>query len=109
MYVCAQIAKLRGDLGEGFKARLGMMGTAIERGLSQRTMNSQNDDVVEKTALDLLSDSSLTVEELEELLEVVKTPVMDHESKAVFGATAYALKEFFLSIASRYDLSKHQR
>ena len=50
-----------------------------------------------------------TIEELEELLKVVKTPTMDHESKAVFGATAYALKEFFLSIASRYDLSKHQR
>ena len=50
-----------------------------------------------------------TVEELEELLKIVKTPVMDHESKAVFGATAYALKEFFLSIASRYDLTKHQR
>lgn len=50
-----------------------------------------------------------TVEELDELLEIVNTPTMEHESKAVFGATAYALKEFFLSIANRYDLSKHQR
>ena len=50
-----------------------------------------------------------TVEELDELLKIVSTPTMEHESKAVFGATAYALKEFFLSIASRYDLSKHQR
>ncbi len=50
-----------------------------------------------------------TVEELDELLKIVSTPTMEHESKAVFGATAYALKEFFLSIANRYDLSKHQR
>lgn len=50
-----------------------------------------------------------TIEELEALRKIVKTPVMDHESKAVFGATAYALKEYFLSIANRYDLSKHQR
>jgi arsenate reductase-like glutaredoxin family protein len=50
-----------------------------------------------------------TIEELDELLKIVNTPVMEHESKAVFGATAYALKEYFLSIANRYDLSKHQR
>ncbi|WP_295419057.1 hypothetical protein [Sulfurovum sp.] len=50
-----------------------------------------------------------TQEELEALLKIVKTPAMDHESKAVFGAMAYALKEFFLSMASRYDIGKHQR
>ncbi len=50
-----------------------------------------------------------TQEELEALLKIVQTPAMDHESKAVFGAMAYALKEFFLSMASRYDLSKHQK
>ena len=50
-----------------------------------------------------------TLEELDELLQIVTTPVMERESKAVFGATAYALKEFFLSIANRYDPSKHQR
>ncbi|MEN8304295.1 MAG: hypothetical protein ABFQ64_09510 [Campylobacterota bacterium] len=50
-----------------------------------------------------------TIEELEALLKIVKTPAIDHESKAVFGATAYALKEFFLSMASRYDVSKHKR
>ena len=50
-----------------------------------------------------------TQDELETLLKIVQTPAMDHESKAVFGAMAYALKEFFLSMASRYDVSKHQR
>lgn len=47
------------------------------------------------------------MEELEELLTIAETPAMGHEVKAVYGATAYALKEFFLSMASRYDVSKH--
>jgi len=50
-----------------------------------------------------------TMEELEALLNVVKTPAIERESKAVFGATAYALQEFFLSLASRYDVNKHKR
>ncbi len=50
-----------------------------------------------------------TLEELEALSEIVKTPAIDQESKAVFQATAYALQEFFLSMASRYDASKHKR
>ncbi len=50
-----------------------------------------------------------TVEELDTLLKIVESPALQHESRAVFGATAYALKAFFLSISSRYDLSKHQR
>lgn len=49
-----------------------------------------------------------SIEELKELLDVVKRPSMGYEVKAVYGATAYALKEFFLSMASRYDISKHQ-
>ncbi len=48
-----------------------------------------------------------TIEELKELLRVVKTSAIDQESKVVFTATAYALKEFFLSMADRYDVSKH--
>jgi len=55
------------------------------------------------------STKEFTLEELEALLEIVKTPAIDHESKAVFGATAYALQEFFLSMASRYDASKHKK
>ena len=50
-----------------------------------------------------------TFEELETLLEIVKTPAIERESKVIFGATAYALQEFFLSLASRYDPSKHKR
>jgi len=55
------------------------------------------------------STREFSIEELEELLKIVKTPEIDHESKVVFSATAYALREFFLSIANRYDVSKHKR
>ena len=55
------------------------------------------------------STREFTVEELESLLEIVESSAIDHESKAVFGATAYALKAFFLSMAERYDPSKHKK
>lgn len=47
------------------------------------------------------------IEELEALLDIVKTSSVQREVKAVYTATAYALKEFFLSMANRYDISKH--
>ena len=56
----------------------------------------------------LFATKDFTMEELEELLTIAKTPAIDHETKAVFGAMAYSLKEFFMSMASRYDVSKHQ-
>jgi hypothetical protein len=61
---------------------------------------------VKKETLYNLKD--FTVEELKELLKVLKTPAVGYEVKAVYGATAYALKEFFLSLANRYDISKHE-
>jgi len=56
----------------------------------------------------LFASKDFTMQELEELLKIAKTPAIDHETKAVFGATAYSLKEFFMSLASRFDVSKHQ-
>lgn len=56
----------------------------------------------------LYASKDFTIEELEELLKIAKTPAIDHETKAVFGAMAYALKEFFMSLSSRYDVTKHQ-
>jgi len=56
----------------------------------------------------LFATRDFTMEELEKLLEIAKVPVIKKETKAVFGATAYALEEFFLSVAKRYDISKHQ-
>lgn len=55
----------------------------------------------------LFATREFSMEELDALLEVAKRPAISHETKAVFGATAYALHEFFLSMASRYDISKH--
>ncbi len=55
----------------------------------------------------LYATRDFTIEELEELEQIAKEPAIDRETKAVFGATAYALKEFFLSLASRYDIGKH--
>ena len=55
----------------------------------------------------LYATKDFTMEELEELLTIAETSAMGYEIKAVYGATAYALKEFFMSMASRYDVSKH--
>jgi len=54
-----------------------------------------------------LAAKDFSIEELEVLLEVAQTPAMGYEIKAVSAATAYALRDFFLSMASRYDISKH--
>jgi len=56
----------------------------------------------------LFASKDFTIEELEELLIIAKTPAIDHEVKAVFGGMAYALKEFFMTLTSRFDVSKHQ-
>ncbi len=56
----------------------------------------------------LYASKDFTIAELNALLKVAQTPAMDHEVKAVFGATAYALKEYFMSLANRYDAKKHQ-
>ncbi len=55
----------------------------------------------------LYATKDFSIEELEKLLEIAQTPAIGYEMKAIYGATAYALKEFFLSMASRYDISKH--
>ncbi len=55
----------------------------------------------------LYSTKDFSIEELEKLLEISQTPAIGYEVKTIYGATAYALKEFFLSMANRYDISKH--
>ena len=55
----------------------------------------------------LYATKDFTMDELEELLTIAETSASSYEVKAVYGATAYALKEFFLSMSSRYDISKH--
>ena len=67
-------------------------------------MKSRVEDSKKET---IYATKDFTMEELEELLSIAETPASNYEVKAVYGATAYALKEFFLSMASRYDVSKH--
>lgn len=55
----------------------------------------------------LFATKDFTMEELEELLKVAQTPAIGYEMKALYGGMAYALKEFFLTLASKYDISKH--
>ena len=55
----------------------------------------------------LFATKDFTMEELEELLKVAQTPAIGYEMKALYGGMAFALKEFFLTLASKYDISKH--
>jgi hypothetical protein len=48
-----------------------------------------------------------SIEDLKELLVIAKSSAMNHEVKAVHGATAHALQDFFISMSSRYDIKKH--
>jgi len=57
----------------------------------------------------IYSTREFTIEDLEELYKISKTSAIDHETKAVYKAMAYALKDFFLSMSSRYDIEKHKR
>lgn len=56
----------------------------------------------------LITCKDFTMEELEGLLKIAQTPAIEHEVKAVFGAMAYSLKEFFMSLTKRYNAQKHQ-
>jgi len=56
----------------------------------------------------LFAARDFSMQELETLLKIAKTSAVAHESKVVFTAMAYALKDFFTSIAQRYDIQKHQ-
>ena len=95
----------------------GLMKPLIQNGIGG---DSVNDEMLKasrenytkmmlKTAKEetLFATRDFEMKELEALMEIAKTPAVDHESKAVFGAMTYALKDFFLSMASRYDVSKH--
>jgi len=104
------------------KENIGILFDSLMKPLMQNSKNaSQIDDETMKKSKEAYikrmiasgkvetaySAREFTIEELEELLKIVKTPAIDHESKVIFSATAYALREFFLSMASRYDVSKH--
>ncbi len=95
-----------------------LMKPLMKNGIGGNSMNDEMLDLIQKDYLKMMIESSrnetlyaskdFTLEELEELLKIAQTPAIDHETKAVFGAMAYALKEFFMSLTSRFDVSKHQ-
>ena len=95
-----------------------LMKPLIENGIGGQKMNEEMIKPMRENYLKMMIETSknetliaakdLNMEELEELLKIAQTPAMDHETKAVFGAMAYSLKEFFMSLASRFDVSKHQ-
>jgi hypothetical protein len=81
--------------------------------LDKETMEKSRKDYIEKKQEvswkeTLYATRDFTTEELEKLEEIAKKPVIKQETRAVFGAIAYALEEFFLSLANRYDIKKHQ-
>ncbi len=81
------------------------MGDEILKGAKEDYINTMIEVSSDET---LYATKDFSMEELEELLKIAQTPAIDHETKAVFGAMAYALKEFFMSLSSRYDVNKHQ-
>ncbi len=49
----------------------------------------------------LYATRDFSIEELDELLEIAKTPALGYEIKAVYGAMAYAMEEFMEKMADR--------
>lgn len=94
-----------------------LMKPFIESSKGAKDLDEDNMKKRRKDYIDFLLDSmrentlfatkDFMIEELEELLAFCDKPSVDREVKVMIGATAYALKEFFLSMASRYDVSKH--
>lgn len=87
----------------------GIGGHKIDKKILKKMQESYIKMMTEASqGITLYASKDFTIAELNELLKVAQTPAMDHEVKAVFGAMAYALKEYFMSLANRYDVKKHQ-
>ena len=87
----------------------GIGGEKVDDSLIKKTRENYIKMIQEESRkVTLYAAKDFTMQELEELLKIAQSPATDHESKAVFSATAYALKEFFASLTSRFDVGKHQ-
>ncbi|HHE06216.1 MAG TPA: hypothetical protein ENK90_03760, partial [Epsilonproteobacteria bacterium] len=94
-----------------------LMKPLMENGIGGQKMSNEIVKATKENYLKMMIEASkaetlyaskdFTMEELEELLKIAQTPAIDHEAKAVFGAMAYSLKEFFMSLANRFDVGKH--
>jgi hypothetical protein len=83
------------------------------KNMSEETLKKSREAYIERMMEEtrketLYATRDFTMEELEELEQIAKSPAIHTEAKAVFGATAYALEAFFLSLAKRYDIATHQ-
>jgi hypothetical protein len=83
------------------------------KNMSEETLKKSREAYIERMMEEtrketLYATRDFTMEELEELEQIAKSPAIHTEAKAVFGATAYALEAFFLSLAKRYDIGTHQ-
>lgn len=96
----------------------GLMKPLMQNGIGSDKVNKEMMKAAQENYIDLMLKAAkeetlfatreFNMKELEELMKIAKTSAVDHESKAVFSAMAYALQDFFKSMASRYDVSKHQ-
>ncbi len=81
--------------------------------LSTKMLSEQKEayvnSVIKSNTLKILNNTKdLSVDELQKLLDILKSSAIEKEKKAIYKATAYAFKEYFLSIAKRYNLSQQQ-
>jgi hypothetical protein len=84
-------------------------GKKIDDKIIQKTKEKYLKDMMKTSKIETLYASrDFSFEELEELHEIAKTPSVNYETKAVSGAMAYALKEFFMTLPSHNKGNKHQ-
>jgi len=84
-------------------------GGNISKKMIKNQKNAYVKSILDHSIIDILYyTKEFNIDELEELLNIIKSSSIEHERKTIYKATAYTFKEFFISIANRYDLTQHQ-
>ena len=85
-------------------------GSKLDDKYMEKSRESYIKSTQEKTKeATLFATRDFSQEQLEKLLDIAQTPAIETEIKVLYGAMAFALQEFFLTLSSGYDISKHQR
>ncbi len=89
----------------------------FEKGIGAQDIDKSRLKDVEKNYLGMMQEAGYNetlyatrdfdIEELKALRDIAKNSATDHEVKAVYGAIAYALQEFFNTLAKRFDAKRH--
>ncbi len=89
----------------------------FEKGIGAQDIDKSRLKDVEKNYLGMMQEAGYNetlyatkdfdIEELKALRDIAKNSATDHEVKAVYGAIAYALQEFFNTLAKRFDAKQH--